>query len=424
MIYAAIAFLLLCSAFFSASETALTAASRPVMHHLGASGNRRALLVEWLQNRTDQFLGTILLGNTLVNILASSLATSALIVAFGEVGIVYATVSLTALVLIFGEIMPKTYAFRRANHVALWVAPPINLIVRLLLPVTAIINLLVRFALIPFGIDRRRGSSPNASEAELRGAIMLHAGAASGVLQEGAMLNSILDLAQVEVGEVMTHRKSVIMIDADDPPEAVLAQVLESPFTRFPLWRDSPENVIGVVHAKDLLRAVHAHASQLSGFDIAALASKPWFIPDTTTLYAQLQAFRRRHEHFAHVVDEYGSLMGIVTLEDILEEIVGEIADEHDPAVPGATREADGSIIVPGTATIRDINREFGWRLPDEEAVTLAGLLLREARRIPEAGEAFSIEGFTFRVLRRQRHQITAIRIMPPTEAGDAAKEG
>jgi len=424
MIYAVILLLLLLSAFFSASETALTAASRSVMHHLGSGGNRRARLVEGLQGRTDRFLGTILLGNTLVNILASSLATSALIVAFGEVGIAYATVSLTVLVLIFGEILPKTYAFRRANTVALWVAPPINVAVRLLLPLTIALNALTRIALIPLGIDRRRASGPSASEAELRGAIALHAGVDTGVLQERAMLHSILDLAHVEVGEVMTHRRVVVMVDADDAPDAVVAQVMASPFSRFPLWRETQDNIIGIIHAKDLLRAaVEAQAAQPRAFDVAALAVKPWFVPDTTTLYDQLQAFRRRREHFALVVDEYGSLMGIVTLEDILEEIVGEIADEHDVAVPGVIREPDGTIVVPGTVTIRDLNREFDWRLPDEEAVTLAGLLLREARRIPEVGEEFTIMGFAFRVLRRQRHQITAIRINPPTDATQPSEE-
>lgn len=423
MIYAAIVVLLVISAFFSASETALTAASRPFMYHLGESGNRRAQLVSRMQGRTDQLLGAILFGNNLVNILASSLATSALIVAFGEVGIAYATVSLTFLVLIFGEVLPKTYAFRRANNVALWVAPAINVLMRLLLPITATINLISRMVLTMLGANRRRGAGDAASEAELRGAIALHAGTGTGVLHEGAMLHSILDLAEVEVGEVMTHRRSVIMIDADDAPAAQLAQVLASPFSRFPLWREEPDNIIGVIHVKDLLRAVHAQASQPGGFDIAKLAAKPWFIPDTTTLYDQLQEFRRRREHFALVVDEYGSLMGIVTLEDILEEIVGEIDDEHDLATPGATREADGTIVVQGTVTIRDLNREFGWRLPDEEAVTLAGLLLHEARRIPEVGEEFSIQGFRFLVLRRQRHQITTIRVIPPADEAGTIEE-
>ncbi len=423
MMIAAIVVLLVISAFFSASETALTAASRPLMHHLGESGDRRAQLVKRLQGRTDQLLGTLLLGNNLVNILASSLATSALIVMFGEVGIAYATVLLTVLVLIFGEVLPKTYAFRRANAVALRVAPVISFLVRVLLPITFAINQIARVVLFVLPGDRRRGGGAMASEAELRGAIAMHAGAASGVVQEGAMLHSILDLAEVEVGEVMTHRRAVVMIDADDPPELVVAQVLASPFSRLPVWREHPDNIIGVIHSKDLLRAVHGQAGRLQGIDIAALAAKPWFVPDTTTLYDQLQAFRRRREHFALVVDEYGSLMGIVTLEDILEEIVGDIADEHDVAVPGVTRDADGSIVVQGTVTIRDLNREFGWRLPDEEAVTLAGLLLHEARKIPDVGEAFEINGFSFNVLRRQRHQITAIRIVPPVE-GEAAEEG
>jgi Mg2+/Co2+ transporter CorB len=236
------------------------------------------------------------------------------------------------------------------------------------------------------------------------------------------MLSSILDLEQVEVGEIMVHRKDVVTIEADQPAEAIVAQVLASPYTRIPLWRGEPDNIVGVLHAKRLFKAVHEHAGEPGALDVTEAAVPPWFIPESTPLIGQLHAFRRRREHFALVVDEYGSLMGIVTLEDILEEIVGDIADEYDEAAAGIRPQPDGSIIVPGDVTIRDLNRRFDWPLPDEEAATLAGLVLHEARRIPEVGQVFTFYGFRFQILRRKRNQITAIRITPPRVRRHASK--
>lgn len=416
IVLSAIFVLLLLSAFFSGSETALTAASRPLMHQLEQNGEQKAAIVNRLLGNTDRLIGSILLGNNLVNIFASALATSALITLFGEAGVVYATLGMTLLVLIFAEILPKTFAYRNANKVALWIAPVINFLVILFSPVTHAIQIVVQLTLRMFGADPDFKEGLGPSSEELRGAIELHRGEGTEVGQERAMLRSILDLTEVEVGEIMTHRKNVTMIDADEPPEAVVAQVLGSPFTRIPLWRGEPDNILGVIHAKALLRSVSAMEGKLQGLDVVELAADPWFVPESTALLDQLQAFRRRREHFALVVDEYGSLMGIVTLEDILEEIVGDIADEHDVDVPGVIRQPDGSYVVQGTVTIRDLNRRFEWGLPDEEAATVAGLVLHEARRIPEVGQAFNFHGLRFEILRRLRNQITAIRITPPRE--------
>lgn len=417
---AGILLLLLLSAFFSGSETALTAASRPLMHQLEQNGDRRATLVNRLHARTDRLLSTILLGNNLVNILSSALATSVLITLFGEAGVVYATLGMTFLVVMFGEVLPKTLAFRRANQVSLLVAPTITGLITIFSPVTRALDLLVR-PIVRGVIGRGEAPSLGPSSEELRGAIELHAEEGGVVRDERAMLHSILDLNEVTLEEVMTHRRNVAMIDADEEPATIVAQVLASPYTRLPLWRGEPDDVVGVIHAKALFRAVQARGGSLDGLDIIALSAKPWFVPDSRTLMDQLQAFRRRREHFAMVVDEYGSLMGIVTLEDILEEIVGEITDEHDVAVPGVIRQPDGSYVVQGSVTIRDLNRELGWRLPDEEAVTIAGLVLYEAKRIPDVGQAFLFHGFRFEILRRHRHQITAIRVTPPPAAARAS---
>ncbi len=410
----AITVLLILSAFFSGSETALTAASRPLMHQLERSGDRRARMINRLYEKKERLIGAILLGNNLVNILASALATGLLIGIFGEAGIAYATITMTLLILIFAEILPKTYALRDANRAALASAPFVNALVFALAPATRAVHVVIRGVFRLFGVAFDATDALGSSAAELRGVIDLHAGKGRAVKQERAMLRSILDLAEVEVGEIMVHRKIVVMIDADQSATAVVDEVLASSFTRVPLWRGQPDNIVGVLHTKALLRAVREGGDNLDGLDILALAAKPWFIPEFTSLLDQLQAFRKRREHFALVVDEYGSLLGIVTLEDILEEIVGDIADEHDVAVPGVRPQADGSYVVDGSVTIRDLNRQFEWDLPDEEAATAAGLILHESRRIPEVGQAFMFHGFRFEILRRLRHQITSVRITPP----------
>jgi len=406
--------LLVLSAFFSGSETALTGASRPLMHQLERRGDKKAIIVNKLYNDKNRLIGAILLGNNLVNILASALATSVLIALFGEAGVVYATIAMTILVLVFSEILPKTYALENADKMALAIAPVIRPIVIVLSPITATIQTIVFFTLRIFGA--RTGDDDNAelSAEELRGAIDLHEGNDTEVINhERAMLRSVLDLNEVQVVEIMVHRKSTTLIDADLPAEEIVDQALISPFTRIPLWRDKPENIVGVIHAKGLLRAIRAQNGRAEGLDINALTTPPWFVPETTTLLDQLQAFRQRHEHFALVVDEYGSLQGIVTLEDILEEIVGDISDEHDVMVSGVEIRPDGGYLVDGTVTIRDLNRQFDWDLPDEEAATIAGLILYESRRIPEVGQAFIFHDFRMEVRKRLRNQITEVKIKP-----------
>ena len=411
---AIIFFLLLLSAFFSGSETALTAVSRPYMHQLEQSGDKRAGVVNNLHAEKERLIGAILLGNNLVNILASALATSVLISLFGETGVIYATIAMTLLILIFSEILPKTYAIRNANKAALSIAPVIKVIVTLFTPITLLINMLVSGIFGLFGAKYRASDVYDMGDEELRGAIELHAGEdEQAVRHKRAMLRSVLELAEVQVSEIMTHRRNATTIDANLPEAEAIDQILASPYTRIPLWRDSPDNIVGVLHAKALLREIRNQGRDAQDIDLAKLAADPWFIPEQTLLLDQLETFRERREHFAIVVDEYGGLMGIITLEDIIEEIVGDIDDEHDLTVEQVRREHDGSFILDGSATIRDINRQYDWRLPDEEAATLAGLILHESRRIPQVGQSFMFHDFQFDILERQRHQITSIRVTP-----------
>ena len=409
----AIFVLLLLSAFFSGSETALTAVSRPHMHHLLKTGDKRAGIIAKLHARMERLIGTILLVNNLVNILASALATSLLIGVFGDTGVAYATLVMTLLVLIFAEVLPKTYAINNADRTALSVAPVVRLLVLVLSPLSDAVQVVVRATLRLFSVSTESNLGA-ISDDELRGAIDLHAETGSTDDQERAMLRSILDLDHVEVGEIMVHRKDIFTVDAGLSPAAILEQVITSHYTRIPMWRKKPDNIIGILHAKTLLSAVKLQAPAMEKLDIPGLAAKPWFIPESTTLLQQLHAFRKKREHFALVVDEYGVLMGIVTLEDILEEIVGDISDEFDIAVPGVRLQADDTFIIKGDVTIRDLNRQFDWSLPDDQAATLAGLVLHESRRIPDVGQVFNFYDFRFEILRRKRNQITSLRLSPP----------
>jgi Mg2+/Co2+ transporter CorB len=411
----AIFVLLVLSGFFSGAETALTAVSKHVMHQMEQNGDKRAIIVNALHEDKERLIGAILLGNNLVNILASALATSLLIKMFGEHGVAYATVAMTLLILIFSEILPKTYAIRNANRMALFVAPIIKPVIAVLAPVTLTINTLVRQLLILIGAGSSAEESREAAEEELRGAIELHDGDEPSVKQERDMLRSVLELTEVQVEEIMTHRRNVVAIDVSLPPDEIVRQVLESPYTRIPLWKDDPENIVAVLHAKALLREMMRLGGDSKDLDIMSISSPPWFIPEQTLLLDQLQAFRHRREHFALVIDEYGSNMGVVTLEDIIEEIVGDIDDEHDVEVTGVAQQPDGSYLIDGSVTLRDINREYEWDLPDEEASTIAGLILHESRRIPEVGQSFMFHGFRFDIIERQSNQITRIRVTPPS---------
>ena len=335
------------------------------------------------------------------------------------------TLGMTVSVLILAEILPKTYALQNADRAALSVAPVLRVIVVLLKPISVAIQLIVRLALSAVGIEVRHALTAEATEEQLRGAIDLHQGEGEGEEEkhEREMLRSILDLGDVWVEEIMVHRKEMVAINIDQPPAQIVEEVLSSPYTRLPLWRDDPDNIVGVLHAKALLRAVQAAGAKLDDLDILGIANAPWFIPETTDLLSQLHAFRSRHEHFAIVVDEYGEVLGIVTLEDILEEIVGDIADEHDVEMEGVQVQRDGTLVVEGKVTLRDLNRRFEWRLPDEEASTLAGLILHEARRIPEVGQVFTFHGFNFEILGRKRNQITSVRMRATPEADVAGPD-
>jgi len=414
--------LLLISAFFAASETALTGSSRASMLRLEKQGSRQAANVNWLLSVRDRMIGALLLGNNIANIGASALATGVFTAWFGDVGVLYATAVMTALVVIFAEVLPKTIAINSPDRIALAVAWPMHLVVRLLNPLLRLIEAIVRLLTRLLGITTH-GHIPILSPTErLRGAVDLihHEGGVEK--HDRDMLGGLLDLRELSVKDVMIHRTEMVMVNADQTSEEIVREVLLTEYTRIPLWRDKPENIVGVLHAKDLLRAMRASDGDMSQIDVKRIMLPPWFVPELRPLSEQLKAFRRRKTHFALVVDEYGEVEGLVTLEDILEEIVGDISDEHDITVAGVRVQPDSSVVVDGSVPIRDLNRAMDWNLPVEEATTVAGLVIHEARSIPERGQSFTFHGFRFQVLRRERNRITALRIVRLPRAADVGR--
>ncbi len=413
LILAAIVVLLLLSAFFNLSETALTAASRARMHALEQEGNGKARLVNRLLRRPEQLIGAVLLGNTLVDILAASLASGLAVILIGPAGVAYATAVMTLLIVIFSAVLPKTYAFAFADRVSLFVAPIMRATIALLNPFTMAIQFIVRQILKM--TPTRRDDAANILEAheEIRGTIDLKRRGGGVAKRDAAMLGGVLDLKDLQVQDIMVHRTKMQTINVDDPPQKVVEEVLKSQNTRLPLWKDETENIVGLLHTKDLLVALARVGWDVSRLEVASLAAQPWFVPDTTSVTDQLNEFLKRKAQLALVVDEYGEVQGLITLEDILEEIVGQITDEYDIQDTAIRLQADGSVNVDGAIAVRDLNRQMDWDLPDEEATTIAGLVIHEAQTIPEPGQVFTFYGYRFEILRKSRNKIAAIRIKP-----------
>ncbi len=415
-IWTAVLIVILCvflSAFFAGSETALTAASHARMHTLEKEGDKRAGAVNRLLRQRNRMIAALLLGGTLVNIGGSAFTTSVLVVVAGENGAVYATIIMTVLLLVFAEVLPKTLAINHPDEMSLRVAKYIAPFVRVVGPLLAGVEYVVRTVLNLAGVEVGHGRTVLSPYDELKSAVdILHE---EGNVERSArdMFGGVLDLQVLHVSDVMIHRTKMRTIDADLPAAQIVREVLASPFTRMPLWRERPDNFVGVLHSKDMLRALDAAGGDASKINVSEVMFAPWFVPEATTLEDQLEAFLKRKTHFALVVDEYGEVMGLVTLEDILEEIVGDIRDEHDLAVQGVRPQPDGSVLVDGAVPVRDLNRVMAWSLPDEEATTIAGLVIHEAGAIPEAGQIFTYHGFRFEVMRKIRNRVTALRVTP-----------
>jgi Mg2+/Co2+ transporter CorB len=408
--------LLLVSGFFSGAETALTAVSRGLMHQLEKEGSRGARDVNALLSDREGLIGSILLGNTFINILVSSLVTSLLQERLGSHTVVITTIGMTVIILVFAEVLPKTLAIARTDRFALTAAYFLRPTVSVLAPIVRTVQFIVWRVLALFGVREREEPEAMLPPSEdIRGTIALHHIEGGVEREHRDMIGGILDLRELTVADAMTHRKNMAVIDADQPAQEFLDAIIVADHTRIPVFRDSPENIIGVLNTKDIVRELVRKRGVLDDFDVRPLLAEPWFVPETMTLEEQLNGFRERRSHFALVVDEYGALQGLITLGDILEEIFGDIPDEYAKVESSDVRaQADGSYLVAGPLPIRELNRELDWDLPDEEATTIAGLVIHEARTIPDVGQRFAFHGYTFEILRRQRNQITVLRIHPP----------
>lgn len=416
---ASIVGLLVLSGFFSGSETALTASSRAKLRAQADKGSSGAETALKITENNEKLLGALLLGNNFVNILAASLATALFTRVFGDSGVALATLVMTLTVLIFSEVLPKTYAITAPESTAAKVAPVVRLVVLVFAPVVAVVRVLVRAILTAFGVRTNPDGAVLSYHEEIAGALAL--GHQEGAVQkeDRDRLLGALDLGHRTVEEVMLHRSKLETVDIDAPPAEIIAQSVNSPHSRLPAWKDDPENIVGVIHVRDLMREVHRVVTEAGGdfsavarLDIKAVAREPYFVPDTTPLDEQMRQFLQQRRHFGLVIDEYGALLGLITLEDILEEIVGEIVDEHDiPTEDPITRLESGAIEIDGGMTIRDLNRAMDWSLPDDEANTVAGLVIHEAQTIPDQGQVFQFHGFRFAVVERQGNRLTRLKI-------------
>jgi Mg2+/Co2+ transporter CorB len=408
----AIVCLIIMSAFFSGAETGLTAVSRARLTEMERRGSKRATLALKLTEKPERLIGALLLGNNLANISSSAIATAALIKMFGDSGAVIASAIMTVVILIFAEVMPKTYAIAYPDRVATAVAPIMRVISAILGPIVLTVEYIVKNTLQLFGVNIDDDQDVLSAHEELRGAIDLHHKEGAVIKKDKDMLGGILDLKDLEVLDVMVHRTKMTTLDGSLPIAEIVDNVLKSGHTRIPVWKDKPENIVGILHAKSLFAAIQKAGDQAK-VKLDDVLSDVWFVPDTRPLESQLNAFLRRKTHFALVVDEYGEVQGLITLEDILEEIVGDIKDEFDAVVAGLRKSKDGSYTIDGTVPLRDLNRAMDWDLPDQEATTLAGLVIHEARMIPAVGQTFTFHGFHFEVLKKRKQQLASLKVTP-----------
>ncbi|AZO80290.1 MULTISPECIES: CNNM domain-containing protein [unclassified Bosea (in: a-proteobacteria)] len=420
---AVVALGVLLTGFLAAADAALHALSRARLAAQEKAGSRRAAITLRVLDDRERLSGVFLLARTLVKTATASFAAYAALASFGASGAAGLAIAVALIIVVLGELAPRMAAVADPERMALKLVRPVARLLAVFGPPVRLMQWFARRVLGLFGLRIDSQRPVLAIDEILRDQVELMRQGGMVEKADGDMVSGLLDLKQLEVADVMIHRTKMRTINLDLGPETIVREVLASPYTRMPLWRDKPENIVGILHAKDLLRALDAAGGDAGKLDVAGIAFAPWFVPVNTPLPEQLKGFLARKTHFALVVDEYGEVMGLVTLEDILEEIVGDIHDEHDVAVPGLRQQPDGAVIVDGGVPIRDLNRAMDWQLPDAEATTIAGLVIHEARAIPDAGQAFTFHGFRFEVMRKSRNRLTALRIAPAGNGTPAEPE-
>ena len=403
----ALVFLLLFSAFFSSSETGMMAINRYRLRHLARKGNRSAKRTSALLERPDRLIGVILIGNNFVNILASALATIIAVRLWGDSGIAIATLGLTFFVLIFGEVTPKTVAAMYPEKVAFPASLVLVPLLKLLYPVVVLVNWICSLLMYPFGIRPGQESEDQLTSEELR-TLVNESGLRLPTKRRG-MLLGILDLEKVRVDDIMVPRNEISGIDIEDDIEDIIHQLKECQHTRVPVYRGDINNVVGMLHMRKIARLLSLE--QINKATLLQETDEPYFIPETTALHTQLFNFQKARERTALVVDEYGDIIGLATLEDILEEIVGDFTTDVSDNSQEITPQGDGSYIIDGSASIRDVNRALGWHLPTEDARTINGLITEEMEAIPDASVCWKIGNCRFEILQVKDNCIKSVRM-------------
>lgn len=397
-----------CSAFLSATETAIIASSPGKIQKLKSEGMKRANVVLQILRNKEKVIGALLIGNNLVNVISTTVATSMFISWLGDKGTVVASAVMVCLIVIFGEVVPKGIAVAKAEQIALFTAPAVVWFLKLLKPVNYFFELMIKASCFLFRINLKQNIS---GADEVRGVIEHYHQEGNVYKSDRDMLGGVLDIRQMTVSEIMTHRSAIVAIDIDLPKEEIVPALLSNPHTRIPLWKDTTDNIIGILHMRDLLRVLYENNNDITKINIEQLISPPWFIPDNAFVTHQLHAFRERKSHFACVVDEYGDLQGIITLEDILEEIVGPISDEHDSPIDTIIKKSEVEFTIDGSTTIRDLNRELNWNLPDDDANTIAGLIIHKLERIPNQGESVDIFNLNITIDKKVGNRIDRVKV-------------
>lgn len=409
LLYSVLVVLILLSGFFSSSETGMMSLNRYRLKHLRKQNHRGARRASKLLDRPDRLIGLILIGNNAVNILASAIATVIAIRLWGDAGIAIATIALTLVILVFAEITPKTIAALHPERVAFPASVILLPLMKVMYPVVWLVNSVTNALLRLLGVDPAAAKEEHVSSEELR-TIVTEAGALIPPRHRGMLLN-ILDLEEVSVDDVMVPRNEVYGIDLDDSDEEILRCVQASNHTRLPVWRDDINNIVGVLHMRNISRIIDKQ-----GLDRDALEremDKPYFIPESTPLHTQLVHFQKNKLRLAIVVDEYGEVMGIVALEDILEEIVGEFTSRMGDDNETIFAQRDGSYIIAGNANLREVNKSLDWQLPTDGPKTLSGLILEYLESFPDGNAGLAIAGYRFEILELQGNVIQAVRASP-----------
>lgn len=406
-----VAALMVLSAIFACSETSITAASRAKIHRLVGEGNKRAKKLEKLLKIREKVISTMLVGNNIVNIMASALATGVLIKVFGESGLLYATIVMTIVILVFAEIAPKTFALKSPDKIALFLAPLIDILVKILFPLTHLIQTIVD-AFVHLFFEKSTKNSQEAELEEIRDTVDLKHKEGSIFKYDKDLLDGVLDLSDTEISEIMVHRKDIESINIELPITEIINQATNISYTRIPLWHSNKDNIVAILNVRKLLKALHFHQGDIEKFELTPATSEPWFVPASNSLRSQLFAFRKRKKRFALVVDEYGSLLGLATLEDILEEIVGEIKEQDDKFEINISKSETGVYKIAGKTLIRDINKKLDWNIiEDDHAYNLAAFIISNLGRIPDEKENFVIDDYYFEILKRKNHDLTSIKV-------------